>query len=127
MTVGAPDLVVDAVGNPPATVKRGLKLAVTDTTRNQGTAPVGRTTRTRYYLSLNQAWNVGDKLLSGYRQVPDLAPGTVSSSGINVIVPTNTAPDDYYVLACADDTALVVETSETNNCEASATRVTVQP
>ena len=81
VTVGAPDLVVDAVGNPPATVQRGKKFAVTDTTRNQGTAPTGRTTRTRYYLSTDQTWSAGDKLLTGSRQVPDLAPGALSSDG----------------------------------------------
>ena len=118
VTVGAPDLVVDAVGNPPATVQRGKKLAVTDTTRNQGAAPTGRTTRTRYYLSSNQTWSAGDKLLTGNRQVPDLAPDALSSNGINVTVPRNTPLGDYYLLACADDTALVVEASETNNCKA---------
>jgi hypothetical protein len=59
--------------------------------------------------------------------VPALAAGAMSSAGINVTVPANTIPDAYYLLACADDTRLVRETSETNNCEASATRVTVVP
>ena len=74
-----------------------------------------------------QVWNAADKLLTGYRQVPDPAPGAVSSNGINVTVPASTTPGDYYLLACADDTALVVEASESNNCEASTTRVTVLP
>ncbi len=127
MTVGAPDLAVREVGNPPATVKRGKKLPVSDTTENLGNASTGRTTRTRYYLSSNQTWSVGDKLLTGYRQVGDLGPGDVSSGSVSVTVPTNTTPTDYYLLACADDTALVVETNEANNCESSTTRVTVQP
>ncbi len=127
VTVGVPDLVVDAVGNPPATVRRGKKLAVSDTTRNQGTAAMPRTTRTRYYLSTNPTWSTGDKLLTGYRQVPALGPGANSPGGVNVTVPTSTALGLYYVLACADDTKLVAEASETNNCEASTSRVDVQP
>ena len=80
VTVGAPNLVVDAADHVASSVKRGRKLAVTDTTRNKGTAPTGKTTRVRYYLSANNVL----KLLSGYRPVPDLAADAVSSGGINV-------------------------------------------
>src|SRR5437899_3946103 len=31
----------------------------------------------------------------------------------------------YFLLACADDTLVVPETNESNNCKASATQVTV--
>jgi len=31
----------------------------------------------------------------------------------------------FYLLACADDTNLVPETNETNNCSASAVRIQV--
>lgn len=40
-------------------------------------------------------------------------------------VPLGATPGTYYLLACADDTATVLEQVETNNCLASAGQVTV--
>jgi hypothetical protein len=34
---------------------------------------------------------------------------------------------NYYLLACADDTGLVPETSESNNCAASSSKIQVGP
>ena len=42
---------------------------------------------------------------------------------MNVTIPSTTAPGTYYLLACADDTAVVVETNDGNNCIASATTI----
>ena len=42
-------------------------------------------------------------------------------------IPASTPVDTYLLLACADDLNTVVETTETNNCKASATGVTVTP
>jgi heparin/heparan-sulfate lyase len=127
VTLGGADLVVSAVSNPPATTSRGKKVSITDTTRNQGVAAAGRSSRTRYYLSVDTASGTGDRLLTGTRLVADLAAGAASTGTVTVTVPANTAPGLYYLLACADGTAVVAETVETNNCRASASRVTVNP
>jgi len=127
LVVGAPDLLVSVVSNPPGTANPGGTFSLTDTTRNQGVAATGPSTRTRYYLSINTAKEAGDKLLTGSRLVPNLAPGAQSTGTVTVTVPPSTASGNYHLLACADDTTLVAETSETNNCEASATRVLVSP
>ena len=42
-------------------------------------------------------------------------------------IPSTTPLNTYFLLACADDLTTVVETTETNNCKASATGVTVTP
>ena len=42
-------------------------------------------------------------------------------------IPANTAVGPYYLLACADDTAAIPETNESNNCRASAGTVQVTP
>jgi subtilase family serine protease len=44
---------------------------------------------------------------------------------VTVTIPTATAPGTYLLLACADDTKLVVESDEGNNCRASASAVIV--
>jgi hypothetical protein len=43
-----------------------------------------------------------------------------------VTIVSGTAPGIYHVLACADDTNMVVESNETNNCIASTGRVEVR-
>src|SRR5206468_1907433 len=48
-----------------------------------------------------------------------------SSGTVTVTVSAGTAGGTYFLLACADDTLVVPETNESNNCKASATQVTV--
>jgi subtilase family serine protease len=122
--VGAPDLVVTTVSDPPATAVLGGSFGVTETVRNQGPTAAGGST-TRYYLSLDTLKNSGDRLLTGNRVVPGLAPGTDSPGSATVTIKTNMPLGTYYLLACADDTVVVVESTETNNCRASATTVQV--
>lgn len=119
------DLVVNSVSAPPDTVLRGGKFSVTDTTRNQGGAATGRTTNTRYYLSMDLLKNTGDRLLSGTRSVPNLAAGAVSTGTVQVTVSTSTPVGTYYLLACTDDTSLVAEANEGNNCAAAGSTVSV--
>jgi hypothetical protein len=42
-------------------------------------------------------------------------------------VPAGTAVGTYFLLACADDPPVVLESNETNNCAASAETVVVGP
>jgi hypothetical protein len=125
VTVSAPDLVETAVSNPPATAVVGSSFSVTDTAKNQGTANAGTST-TRYYLSLDMIKG-GDKLLTGTRAVPSLVAGTESNGTVTVTIPSGTAVNSYFLLACADNTNVVWEGNEGNNCKASVNKVTVGP
>jgi hypothetical protein len=124
VTIGVSDLVVTAVSDPPATAFRRSRFTVTDTTQNSGTGSAGSST-TRYYLSTDQTRSTGDRRLSGSRVVPGLAAGGQSTGSVLVQVPNGTNAGLYWLLACSDDTQTVTEGNETNNCRASATRVTV--
>jgi len=118
-----PNLVVQAVGAPGAAVAPGGNLLVTDTTKNTGGIATLSASTTRYYLSTNQTKGSGDKLLTGGRTVPVLDAGASSQGTAGVGVPSSTAPGPYYLLACADDSKGLAETSETDNCAASASPV----
>jgi len=120
-----PDLAETLVSNPPESATQGDSFTVTDTVLNQGTAPAGTST-TRYYLSLDTLWNSGDKLLTGSRAVPGLAPGEASSGTVTVTIPSATLPGIYFLLACADDLKVLLESNENNNCRASETQVEVK-
>ena len=118
------DLVVSALSNPPVSIGPGVGFSVTDTTANQG-AGSSIASITRYYLSVDTVWGTSDRLLTGTRSLASLAPNTSSPGAVTVTVPTATALNTYYLLACADDTKLVSESDETNNCLASTTTVQV--
>jgi subtilase family serine protease len=125
--VTRPDLVPTAVSNPPAVAARRSGFKVADTVQNQGLVAATAST-TRYYLSASQQKSSGDTLLTGSRSVPVLAPGTgFTGSTLTVTIPSTIPVGLYYLLACADDIGLVTEMDETNNCRASASRVSVTP
>jgi len=120
-----PDLVATVVSNPPAVAAPGSSFSVTDTVTNQGTV-LAAASKTRYYLSTDQGKGGGDTLLTGMRSVASLAPG-VSFPGpaLTLTIPSTTTLGTYYLLVCADDTGVVTEVDETNNCKASGTQVKV--
>jgi len=126
LTVLAPDLIETYVSNPPATAVRGSSFSVTDTVKNQGNGSAGPST-TRYYLSTDNIQSKKDKLLAAIRLVPALAPGATNTGTVMVTVPSKTSPGTYYLLACSDDTALVGESNEANNCISSSTTVQITP
>jgi len=68
-----------------------------------------------------------DILLTGSRAVPVLASGesSINTNPVTVTVPGTTPAGTYYLFACADDTKVVAETSETNNCIAAQSTIVV--
>jgi hypothetical protein len=119
-----PDLVVSEVGNPPAALRPGRTFAIGDTVENQG--PVGSGSfHVRFYLSADASRGHGDPMLLGTRVVSGLPAGAASAGRTSVRVPSNVAPGIYHLVACADDTNVVRESDETQNCRASARRVAV--
>jgi CARDB/Right handed beta helix region len=119
------DLVVTAVSNPPASVRRSSHFTVTDTVANRGGTAAGPST-TRYYLSTDPVKSTADRALDHRRQVTGLAPGATSTGSVSVSVPSGMPRGTYFLLACADSTAGVTESSETNNCRAATTSVLVK-
>ena len=125
--VTRPDLMITAVSNPPPTVARGGRFAITDTVKNNGVVS-SASSATRYYLSPDGAKGSGDTLLIGTRGVPVLGAGASSSgAAISLTIPSTTPLGLHYLLACADDAAVVIETDESNNCKASSSQVAVGP
>jgi hypothetical protein len=119
------DLLVSALSNPPASVRRGGHFTVTDSVKNQGGTAVGPST-TRYYLSTDPVKSPADRALDNRRQVMGLAPGSTSTGSVSVIVPAGIPRGTYFLLACADYAAVITESSETNNCRTATTSVVVR-
>lgn len=123
---GSADLVVSAISNPPASAALGAGFSVTDTVLNQGGASAA-SSNNRYFLSADTVKGRGDRALAGQRAVPVLASGASSTGTVNVRVPATMTTGAYYLIGCADARNVVVESSETNNCRASASTITITP
>ena len=123
-TTAQPDLRVSTVSEPPVSAVRGGGFAVTESVTNGG-ASSSASSRTRYYLSTTGTHGAGDVLLAGSRLVSTLAAGAESTGTVTATIPTTAPFGTYRLIACADDTAVVGESNETNNCRASAGTIVI--
>jgi hypothetical protein len=117
VAVTGPDLVVEALSEPPPQLFPFASFTITDTTRNVGTAPAGAST-VAYFLSPVPARLPGSPRLGRPRAAGPLAVGAASSATVTVFVP-NLSPGSYFLVACSDSGKRVVEADEKNNCRAS--------
>jgi hypothetical protein len=89
---------------------------MTDVVTNLAGVPAAAS-RTTFYLSVDRQKSAGDLLL-GFRDVPALGPHRTSKKTVSATIPTGTPVGSYYIVACADDPDKVLESSETDNCQA---------
>lgn len=113
--LAAADLIVSAVSAPPTARNRGYQFSIEETVRNRGASAAGATV-TGYYLSLDTLRDPADIRLTGSRAVPNLSANEISTGDVDVTIPGTVPVGQYSVLACADDSGLVVESAESNNC-----------
>ncbi|MGH9147578.1 MAG: CARDB domain-containing protein [Vicinamibacterales bacterium] len=107
-----PDLAIDAVAAPPSGAA-GAMIAVTDSTHNKGGGAAAATVTT-FYLSANVTISADDILL-GSRTVPAVAASGTSTGTTTWTIPGTTAAGVYYIVAKADASDQVAETTENNN------------
>jgi len=116
----APDLVVSAL-TVPATASAGGVIAISGTTKNQGTGASSAST-TRFYLSANTGIDASDPVV-GSSAVGTLSVGASAVASLNVTIPGDTAPGTYFLIAQADAENTNAETSEANNIRTGAFKV----
>jgi hypothetical protein len=111
LTLFFQDLVVTTVRAPGNTLA-GAAIAVRDTVANLGNiqAPPSRT---NYYLSHDAVLDASDVLL-GSREIPLLDVGASDLGVTPLVIPDNTAPGCYFIIASADAGNAIAERSESN-------------
>jgi subtilisin family serine protease/subtilase family serine protease len=114
------DLVLSALAAPATGMANGA-ITVTDTTKNQGVAPVPQSA-TGFYLSPDSSYDATDVPL-GSRVVPALAVSGTDTASTPLTIPAGTAPGTYYVVATADVDGAVAEISESNNTRSALVRI----
>jgi subtilisin family serine protease len=112
------DMVVSALTVPSVAVP-GSSVAVSVTTKNQGTGFADAST-TRFYVSPNTSVDPTDTMLTEVQAVPALAPGTTSAASLTVSLPSSLLPGAYYFIAKSDADDVLLEKVETNNTYARA-------
>lgn len=117
------DLMVTLVADDRA--EAGARIAVSDTTRNAGTAEA-TASATRFHLSPGPIVGTGARVL-GTRAVGTLAPAAQSAATTALVLPADTAAGLYYLVAVADADRGVDEVNETNNSAAVPVAVTRSP
>lgn len=129
--IGTPlaDLIITRINNIPNHKKRGGKFTIKDIVKNQGATEAGQFTN-GYYLSIDTVKSDDDIEIEGSRNIASLDPGKSSSKNkgikpVKVKIPSDAPLDDYYVIVCADNTNVIAESDETNNCLASKKTITV--
>jgi len=125
LTLPTADLAVTVVSDPPVAAVPGTSFVVTDTTLNVGPISVPAST-TRYVLSVDGVRSADDILL-GSRGMGALGSGVPSTGPALATIPLGTATGTYFLLACADDTAQIVEANESNNCRVAAGTIAIGP
>jgi subtilase family serine protease len=101
----------------PGSAAAGSLLAISTTTKNQGTGIADPST-TRFYISTNSVVDAGDARLAEVHAVPSLAPGASESVSLSVGIPSKLAAGVYYLIAKADADDVVFENQEANNTAA---------
>jgi subtilase family serine protease/subtilisin family serine protease len=107
-----PDLTFTAL-SAPGSAAAGTSINVTDTTKNSG-GDAAAASMNRYYLSANTAIDAGDTVL-GVRSVSALGAGAIDALTTAFTIPANQPPGTYYLIANANDSGAVEETSVANN------------
>jgi hypothetical protein len=117
---GCPDLTITSATVAGELVFSGRPLSIDATMRNTGSTSTPASS-TALYLSRDTLPGEGDVRL-GVVAAGALAPG--ASEAAHADLPA-AGIGTYYLLACADDTGAAAEISETDNCLASPTTITV--
>jgi subtilase family serine protease len=116
-----PNLTLSSV-TAPSSAPRGGTIAVGDVTVNRGGGSDNAITNTGFYLSTTSTKLA---IALGERSVPVLGAGASNAGTINVTIPADVAPGEYYIVANADDGNAVTETSEGDNKRSA--RITITP
>jgi subtilisin family serine protease len=107
------DMVISFV-NMPLNAAAGGPMALSVTTKNQGTGLADPST-TKLYVSTDMTWHPTDTVVPGAQLVPSLAPGLSVTTSLTTTIPSDLLPGPYYLIAKADADDVLFENVESNN------------
>jgi hypothetical protein len=108
-----PDLTITPLGNIPASMQPGQNYFPEANVTNSGSAAANGQFSNFIFLSTDPNYDPSDVLIFSLGLI-NLEPGE-SSEFVNLIIPSNTALGDYYILYVADVNNNITESNENNN------------
>jgi hypothetical protein len=114
VSVGASDLIPTYVSNPPVTAQVGTTFKVSDTTENRGKMASAASTTRLLPVPQSRLWNRRSTSRRGSHCADSCAQRCVDRCPHGDDPDSDTA-GSYFLLACADDTKVNIESGETNN------------
>ncbi|MEL7670547.1 CARDB domain-containing protein [Methanobacterium sp.] len=119
----APDLVITSISTGTTTYKRGDKITIQNTVKNQGSS-TSKGFYVNFYLSNDSTITTSDTYL-GQRYISGgLNAGISNTEYTNFTIPYD-ASGNYYIGAIVDSTNTVFESDESNNIKAFSTTIEV--
>jgi subtilisin family serine protease/subtilase family serine protease len=115
-----PDLAVSTL-TVPTTAAPGATVEASFTVKNQGGGGAGPSVL-EFYWSANSSLDASDTVL-GRTDVGTLAPNGTRSGQMPLVIPADTTLGTYYILAKADSTNAIAESSESNNTKSDTVHV----
>jgi hypothetical protein len=119
-----PDLAASKLASPPASVTPGQSFSLSATVANNGRRAAGGSVAT-VLLSKDKKRGKSD-LSVGSVKTRALKKGKHVTLKLKVKLPAKLTSGSYYVLLCVDAKHKVKESSEGNNCRASARKLTIK-
>ncbi|MBI3851080.1 MAG: hypothetical protein HY298_12505 [Verrucomicrobia bacterium] len=128
--VTAPDLAALSVG-APASAQFGQTINVTWNVQNAGDAAANAVWSDKLYLTTNSS-SLGGAILLFTRSMADVSPlvagdSYVRTQAVTLPLTTSLLPGNYFIVAVADQTGVLIEANETNNTVASSAIVLSNP
>ncbi|MBI4906221.1 MAG: hypothetical protein HY820_21480 [Acidobacteria bacterium] len=120
-----PDLRITSLQNPPTQINRGAQFSNDSEVSNTGNERANSAFTVRYLLAL-ESNRLVTLQLSTRNIAANMAAGSSTDIAQTFTVPATMTPGMYRLIACADSTGAVPESSDTNNCRTATTRVQVQ-
>ena len=118
----APDLVITSVSTGATSYKRGDKLTIKNTVKNQGEITSG-SFKVYFYLSKDSNITTSDTYL-GYRSISDLSANASNTEYTNFTIPSSIS-GSYYIGAIVDPTNTIFESNESNNIKSYSSTINI--
>ena len=120
--VCSPDLIITSISTGTTTYKRGDKITIQNTVKNQGKIASGGF-YVNFYLSNDSTITTSDTYL-GQRYISGLNAGASNTAYTNFTVPSSLS-GSYYIGAVVDSTNAVFESNESNNIKVYSNTINV--
>ncbi|MGB9977773.1 CARDB domain-containing protein [Methanobacterium sp.] len=113
ITLSSPDLVAQSMSTLLSVYKKGSKITIKNTVKNQGNG-AAKAFNVKFYLSKDKIITSSDTCL-GQRSLTSLAAGGISAGSNSFTIPSTIKSGSYYLIMVIDPVNSIIESNKSNN------------